>query len=191
MTIETKKVDHGRPVIIAHAASLPQADIICAMLRTVDVEGFILNEHTSQLLPHLDAVINPKGIQIAVRQSDEKAAREQLDKHEHYAIEEEDQDPAAERNLTDSFARAAVVSGVFAVLVNLFIIATVWYYYRAMSSAKKIPPTDEIRFNHNMRIAKICMIIAAVILVILVGLVTFTATNDPSWLPESDARILD
>jgi hypothetical protein len=170
VTIETEKVDHGRPVVIAQATSLPQADVICAMLRTVDIEGFILNEHTSQLLPHLDLLINPKGIQIAVRQADAQAAREQLGKHEHGKLEEEDQDPAAERNLTDSFARAAAVSGVFAVFVNVLVVIIFWYYFRARKSAKTLPPTDVILFKRNMRVAKLCMVAAAAIITCLIAI---------------------
>ena len=85
-------------------------------------------------------------------------------------LEIENQDPAVERNLTDRFARAAAASGVFAVFVNVLVVIIFWYYFRARKSAKTLPPTDVILFKRNMKIAELCMVIAAIITTCLIAI---------------------
>ena len=46
MANETHEIIHDNPVVIARTASLGEADVICAVLRTDDIETFILNENT-------------------------------------------------------------------------------------------------------------------------------------------------
>ncbi len=143
-------VDDG-PMVVAEAVSLTQADVICAVLRTNDIEPFILNENSSQTLPHMGVAINPRGIQVAVRKADQPAAKLLLDQH-HIS---EDEKKASELNDADRFARSAGASFLLTLIVSLLIIPAIWYFFRAVKSRKKSAPTDKRRFRRNMMIAKL------------------------------------
>lgn len=66
---QINELNHEAPVVIARAGSLGQADVICAVLRTNDIDSFIINEHVSHNLPHLGLATQPNGIRIAVPQA--------------------------------------------------------------------------------------------------------------------------
>lgn len=162
-----QKIDDG-PVVIAQAGSLMRADVICAVLRTNEIESFIINENVSHNLTHLGLAIQPNGIQIAVRKSDQAAAQEILD--EHGALEEEDEN-FKEPNATDRFASRAGVSTIFSILFTPLGFVALWYFYSATISKHELPPTNPVHFRRNMRLAKFGMIFAVIMLAYYIGLI--------------------
>ncbi len=155
--------NHDEPVIIARVGSLAQADVICAVLRTNDIETFIVNENACQNLPHLGLAVHPNGIQIAVRKSDQAEA--QLCIYQHNLLDaENERAKSREQNDADRFARIAGVSGIFAILASPLIFVTVWYFSRAIKAERKHSPTDRVLFRRNMILAKVCMACGIILL---------------------------
>ena len=169
MPNEDAQKNHDEPVVIARAGSLGQADVICAVLRTNDIESFIINENVSQNLPHLGLATQPNGVRIAVRKSDQAEAQMCIDQH---GLLEAETEKSVELNDTDRFARRAGVSAIFSILFTPLGFVALWYFYSATLEKHELRPTNSAHFRRNMRLAKFGMIFALIMFVYYIGLFT-------------------
>ena len=168
MTDETVQENHDEPVVIARVGSLVQADVICAVLRTNEIESFIVNENVSHNLPHLGFAVYPNGVPITVRKSDQAEAQQIIQQH---GLLTEESEPFKEQNATDRFARAAGVSAIFSVLFTPLGFVALWYFYSATISKHELSPADPVSFRRNMRMAIIGMVFALIMLAYYIGLI--------------------
>jgi hypothetical protein len=62
-------------VTITTAATVFDAEVMCAALRAAGIQAFVPNENSSTMLPHMIGAINPNGVPVVVRSSDVPAAQ--------------------------------------------------------------------------------------------------------------------
>lgn len=134
--------------VAAIAPTLPEADLVCAVLGAAGIEAFVANSRVTNLLMHASLGLNPWGVQVLVRGQDAQEAEETLADLRNIPATEERDPP---ENVADMLARSAYCSAVFSLIVIIFVPLTFWYYMRAWMASLKQDPTDPRRFETHMK----------------------------------------
>ena len=149
MTDPSTNADPNRPVVVATASTLQEADVIRSVLQSEGISAFILNENVTNMLPYLSIALNPSGVRIAVRQCDLSAAREVLDLPPPDGSqwgESAKSDP----NSSDRFAERAAYSAILSILIFPLVILTLFYFFQALGRRREVPPTHPRAFRRNL-----------------------------------------
>lgn len=173
-------------VVVTTVASLQQADVFKAILRSAGIEAFIENENTSVSLNVLTSVINPMGIQIRVRSQDLQAAQEALDAGRQASVDLDPvtdpmEDTPDEIKLRDNPANVYAADAFYLSIVSLGLILCLPFaallYLRARKVAKVSPPANPDRYYIHMLLAGI---IIALETLAIAAIVILMAGSD-SW----------
>ncbi len=143
------------------AATLSEAELLCALLRAEGIDAFVPNSHSTNVLMHASLGLNPRGVQVMVQAEDVEPAKEVL---AELRAEPDTEVFEAPDNTADQYARSAYYAAVCSLIMVLFVPLTFWYYFRAQAAAQREAPADPQRFHRHMKWAVIMMIAMTVLI---------------------------
>ncbi len=182
--------------VVARVDSLWEADELRTLLQAYDIRVFIPDEVTLNTLSHMTLAINPKGVRVVVNRGDLARARQILAEtdeprpspsgpdvsddalHEWEPVEgfdEPDARPAL--GSSDDCAERALRSATFAWLFSPVAALGVYYFVRAIRTARRTPPSDLRRFQRNLRGAVLIGLPPLGVLVLLAGLLIYAVAE--------------
>lgn len=181
--------------VVAHAATLQQADILRAVLQSEGFDAFIIGERAANVLSPLQMGLNPHGIRIAVPADQAQDALSVLRwKHqdglalpegawtangprgeEFWADGGEDAEsrPAEPGEVVPSTAdldaERACLAALFSFWIWPLVPLTLWYIVRALVGAQKRGITGRATYRRNLALAVVggVLLPAAVLCLIL------------------------
>mgnify|MGYP006289080401 CR=1 FL=1 len=163
--------DPNQLVTLTSVGSMPQADVIKAVLEGQGIPAFIQNERASVMLPHLSMALNQGGIVIHVRQCDLDTAREFLENYSQAPTSSSKEGSDEETCSRLKYANKAYALSLLGFLCPPFLIGVVYYFFRALSGKNIVP--HELREKYRRRMSQAVafslLIVACIIVVVFIS----------------------
>jgi len=154
--------DNNTFVDLTVVGFLQEADVIRAVLESQGIPAQIVGENTTNMFMHMSLALNTKGVRILVPQSRLEEAREAMVVRKR--TPEEETDLGFNDTEADHCAKRSYDSALYSLIFFPMVGFTIYYFAKALSVRKTIPPADHPRFRKRLLLAMLVGIIPYVVL---------------------------